>query len=73
MNNALAVVAVAAAVLTAGAAAQSARSLSGVIDIHAHAGPDDVARTIDAIDVAKLARDRGMRAIVLKNHSQRCS
>jgi Family of unknown function (DUF6282) len=70
MNRALAVVAVAAAVLVADAAAQSARSLSGVIDIHAHAGPDDVARTIDAIDLAKLARDRGMRGLVLKNHSQ---
>jgi hypothetical protein len=48
MNKALAVLAVAAAVLIADAAAQSPRSLSGVIDIHTHAGPDDVARTIDA-------------------------
>jgi hypothetical protein len=70
MTKALAVLAVAAAALIADAAAQSPRSLSGVIDIHTHAGPDDVARTIDAIDSAKLARDRGMRAIVLKNHSQ---
>lgn len=70
MNRALAVVAVVAAVLMADAAAQSDRSLSGVIDIHTHAGPDDVARAIDAIDLAKLARDRGLRGIVLKKHSQ---
>jgi hypothetical protein len=56
--------------LIVGAKGQSVVSLSGVIDIHAHSGPDDVARTIDAIDLARLARDRGMRAIVLKNHSQ---
>jgi hypothetical protein len=33
-----------------------------------HSDPDDRPRSIDAIDVAKLARLRGMRAIVLKNH-----
>jgi hypothetical protein len=42
--------------------------LKGVIDIHAHCGPDSMARTIDAIDLAKLARDKGMRGVVLKNH-----
>jgi hypothetical protein len=44
------------------------RPLDGVIDIHVHAAPDSVARSIDAIDLAKLAESRGMRAIVLKNH-----
>ena len=44
------------------------RPLDGVIDIHVHAAPDSVERSIDSIDVAKLARDRGMRAIVLKSH-----
>src|SRR5438093_5538677 len=42
--------------------------LSGAIDIHVHSDPDDRPRSIDAIDVAKLARARGMRGIVLKNH-----
>jgi hypothetical protein len=42
--------------------------LLGVIDIHAHSGPDSVARSIDAIDLARLAKERGMRALVLKNH-----
>ncbi|HLQ78912.1 MAG TPA: DUF6282 family protein, partial [Terriglobia bacterium] len=45
-----------------------ARLLAGAIDIHVHSDPDSRARSIDAIDVAKLARARGMRGIVLKNH-----
>jgi hypothetical protein len=44
------------------------RALAGTIDIHVHSDPDNRPRSIDAIDVAKLARTRGMRAIVLKNH-----
>src|ERR1035438_3681612 len=44
------------------------QTLEGVIDMHAHADPDGTARSIDAIDLARLARSRGMRAIVLKNH-----
>jgi hypothetical protein len=43
-------------------------SLSGVIDIHCHCGPDSLPRTIDAIDLARMAKERGMRGIVLKNH-----
>src|SRR5881409_2514719 len=46
----------------------AARTIAGAIDIHVHSDPDDRPRSIDAIDVAKLARARGMRAIVLKNH-----
>jgi hypothetical protein len=45
-----------------------AQQLPGVIDIHAHADPDSIPRSIDAIDLAKLAKSRGMRAVVLKNH-----
>jgi hypothetical protein len=44
------------------------RSLLGVIDIHCHCGPDSLRRTVDAIDLARQARDHGMRAIVVKNH-----
>jgi len=47
---------------------EGARLLPGTIDIHVHSDPDDRPRSIDAIDVAKLAKARGMRAIVLKNH-----
>jgi len=42
--------------------------LSGVIDIHVHSDPDSVPRSIDAIDLARLAKARGMRGLVLKNH-----
>jgi hypothetical protein len=42
--------------------------LSSTIDIHVHSDPDSRPRSIDALDVAKLARSRGMRGIVLKNH-----
>lgn len=44
------------------------QSLHGVLDIHAHSGPDSIPRKIDAIDLAKLAKERGMRGLVLKNH-----
>ena len=43
-------------------------SLRGAIDIHVHSFPDSRPRSLDAIDAARMARDRGMRAIVLKNH-----
>src|SRR5580692_3985341 len=46
----------------------NAQMLSGAIDMHAHSDPDGVERSIDAIDLARLAKSRGMRAIVLKNH-----
>ncbi len=44
------------------------QTLEGAIDMHAHSDPDGTPRKIDAIDLAKLAKSRGMRAIVLKNH-----
>ena len=46
------------------------RALNGVVDIHVHSLPDDRPRSIDAIEIAKLARSRGMRGIVLKNHNE---
>jgi len=45
-----------------------AQQLTGVIDIHAHSDPDSLPRKIDAIDLARLAKERGMRGLVLKNH-----
>ena len=44
----------------------NAQTLSGTIDMHAHADPDGVARKLDAIDLARLAKASGMRGIVLK-------
>lgn len=40
----------------------------GVIDMHTHTHPDVFGRNIDDIDLAMLAKARGMRGIVLKNH-----
>jgi hypothetical protein len=42
--------------------------LAGVIDIHVHSAPDSTLRSIDAIDLARLAKAQGMRGLVLKNH-----
>jgi len=58
---------VCAALISWNAQAQTT-SLAGVIDIHAHSAPDSIPRSIDAIDLARLAHSRGMRAIVFKNH-----
>ncbi|HET8548596.1 MAG TPA: DUF6282 family protein, partial [Bryobacteraceae bacterium] len=41
------------------------QGLRGVVDLHAHSDPDSMPRSIDAIELAKLARDRGMRALLL--------
>src|SRR5437016_8839188 len=51
-----------------GAGRDSAQLLRGTIDIPVHSDPDNVPRAMDGIDVAKLARSKGMRGIVLKNH-----
>jgi Family of unknown function (DUF6282) len=71
MNQLVAGVALAVA-LAASVAGQrndaAGRTLAGAIDIHVHSAPDSVERSIDSIDVAKLALARGMRAIVLKSH-----
>jgi hypothetical protein len=51
-----------------GLPASDAQTLAGVIDTHAHCDPDSMARSIDGLALAKLAKARGMRGIVLKNH-----
>lgn len=45
-----------------------AQTLRGVVDIHAHSGPDSVPRSIDSLSLAKVAAKREIRGIVLKNH-----
>ena len=55
-------------VLALGIDSARAQTLNGAIDMHAHSYPDGVPRSIDAVDLAKLAKSRGMRALVLKNH-----
>ncbi|MCC7346173.1 MAG: hypothetical protein IT538_02140 [Variibacter sp.] len=41
---------------------------AGVIDMHVHSHPDVFGRSMDDIDVARLAQAKGMRGLVLKNH-----
>lgn len=53
------------------AAAQTSavdQSLAGAIDVHVHSIPDSETWRIDSIDVARLAKSRGMRGLVLKSH-----
>ena len=45
-----------------------AQTLQGVVDIHAHSGPDSVPRSIDSLSLVRLAQQRGLRGLVLKNH-----
>lgn len=42
--------------------------LGGVIDFHVHAGPDSRPRSVNDHEAARLAKQAGMRGIVLKNH-----
>ncbi len=48
--------------------ANVARDLRGAIDIHVHSYPDRVPRVLDGLEAARQARDKGLRAIVLKSH-----
>src|SRR3954451_20574911 len=41
---------------------------AGVIDMHVHSHPDVFGRNMDDIDIALLAKSKGMRGILLKNH-----
>lgn len=45
-----------------------ARDLRGAIDIHVHSDPDKVPRALDGLEAARLAKEKGMRGIVLKSH-----
>ncbi len=42
--------------------------LSGAIDVHVHSIPDSETWRVDSLDVARLAKARGMRGLVLKSH-----
>jgi hypothetical protein len=47
---------------------EPAISLTGVIDFHAHAGPDSRPRALNDFEAVRQARQAGLRGIVLKNH-----
>jgi imidazolonepropionase-like amidohydrolase len=42
--------------------------LVGLIDFHVHSGPDSFTRSTTDFEIARIARGRGMAALVLKNH-----
>src|SRR5919106_3491559 len=42
---------------------------AGVIDMHVHSHPDVFGRNMDDIDIAQLAKSKGMRGILLKSHT----
>jgi hypothetical protein len=50
------------------ASAGVGQPLKGVVDLHFHSDPDSMPRSIDAVDAARLAKERGVRAVLLKNH-----
>jgi Family of unknown function (DUF6282) len=43
-------------------------ALVGAIDLHAHHDPDSYPRSADVFEIAKLAKERGLRGLVFKNH-----
>jgi hypothetical protein len=44
--------------------------IAGAIDVHVHAGPELFTRLGDAFDIARRARDVGMKGLVLKCHHE---
>jgi hypothetical protein len=42
--------------------------LAGAIDFHVHSGPDSFTRSTTDFEIARIAKLRGMGALVLKNH-----
>jgi len=42
--------------------------LEGAIDIHIHSAPDIFPRILNDIDIALMAKEQGMAAILIKNH-----
>jgi hypothetical protein len=49
-------------------AAERQRLLAGTIDVHVHAHPDNVPRSVDGLEAASQAHAHAMRGIILKNH-----
>ncbi len=45
------------------------QDMEGTIDLHIHSTPDAFPRLLNDLEVAKQARDAGMRAILLKGHA----
>jgi Family of unknown function (DUF6282) len=50
------------------AQSDSELNLKGAFDFHVHQAPDSTQRVIDADDLARLAKESGMRGMIMKNH-----
>ena len=48
---------------------EAAAGLRGAVDVHVHSLPDSEPRSIDAFEIARLAKRYGMRALLFKNHN----
>ena len=48
--------------------AQVQKLLEGSIDVHIHSGPDIFPRIMNDLDLARMAKQEGMRAILIKSH-----
>ena len=49
-------------------ASSAGAQIEGMIDVHVHAAPDSVPRSITALETARMAQRHGMRALLFKNH-----
>lgn len=47
---------------------EEANPLAGAIDFHCHSGPDAVPRSLNDLELVRLAKRSGLRGLVLKNH-----
>jgi hypothetical protein len=65
---AMSVIAVTARQIPQATGPNVARDLRGAIDIHVHCDPDKVPRSLDGLEAAKFAKEKGMRGIVVKSH-----
>lgn len=50
--------------------AKAKEMLKGCIDYHIHSGPDCFPRILNDIEIVKQAKDAGMRAVLLKSHTE---
>ena len=47
---------------------EASAGLKGAIDLHVHTVPDSGPRSVDALELARIAKRYGMRALLFKNH-----
>jgi len=50
------------------AAQEEPNPLAGAIDFHCHSGPDALPRSLNDLELVRLAKRSGLRGLVLKNH-----